>query len=175
MMKKGVLSLALALAIGPSFAYAATAADGILKNIPDIEQLRAKKATYNFYLFIDKAELKSKGDAFVLVIPKTDRNYQIVYQSTAPEKIAGTMMAADFQKYWADGGSFKKTPPTVIISAADKKGGKRNIDYFVNFTSMNDDGKTISFDVVPMPNQSVKAGQLNGVFVTVDDYGAGLP
>lgn len=172
-MKRHLFSMLFVACLLPVPVFATGSSDNVLKTLPDIEKLQSQKAQFNFYLFINKAELKTKGDKFVLVVPKADRNYQIVYQSVAPKQIAGTILASDFQQYWAEGKTFNKIPPTVILSASEKKGGKRDINYFVNFTAMTDDGKTLSFELNPMPGQTLKAGELHGVFVTVDPAGYG--
>ena len=169
MKLKGIFGVLLASCIIP-FGQVNASSGVILKEAPNIEQLQAKKAEFNFTLYVDRAEIKAKGEHFELVVPKKPRNYQFIYQSTAPEQIAGTVPAEIMLSYWKKGNSFAQIPPMAIII-----GVSSDVNFAVNITNMSDDGKNLVFDIVPFAKQpqKVKAGKYHTLVITIDALSTG--
>lgn len=176
MKQKIIFNVLLALCIIPFFGQVGASSNQEMKEAPDIEKLHATKADFDFTLYVDKAEIKAKGNNFLLIVPKTPRNYQFVFQSTEPKEIAGTVPAEMMMTYWKPGSSFEKIPPmAIIIGIFGEKNKTPDVNYAVNITSMSDDGKNLVFDMIPFAKQTqmVKEGKYHTLVITIDSMSAG--
>lgn len=129
---------------------------------------------YTVRFLVAKAEIQKKADHLVLVVPKTPRNYQFIYESNPPQDKVGTLSAKRMEKLWAPGATFNKSPPTTFILSVDKR---NNVTYAVKLISMRDDGKNLVFDMVELPGkgQKIKFGKLYGLVMTIDGFSIGGP
>lgn len=179
--KSSVLAMCLVGAL-PVSAYAksspALPPEGPNLEGPNLEEVKAKKGSYNFHIFIGRAEITAAADHhYTITVPlaKTATgkyNMGILYVEDAPGQRAGWVSATAFAHYFSPGGSFATTSPNVNLTASSKEKEPSDVLYNVNLKSMHVVGDKAVFDVLPLAGgtQAVKAPmELYKVEMMVDD------
>lgn len=150
------------------FGYADAVLDKSVVTTPS-QSNKQKDNGYTVRFLVAKADIQAKDDHLILVVPKTPRNYQFIYESTPPQDKAGTLSAERMQALWKPGATFNTSPPTVFILSVDKR---NNVTYAVKLISMHDDGKNLVFDMVALPGEGekIKLGTFYGLVMTIDSF-----